>query len=268
MLQALIDKSQENVDRHRAAQAVQGLRPGRRPQGAGQPLQPGLRHLRGGHGLRPARRRGLHQAQRAAPADRRARHASSARNAERGCRPIATGATSARVRVPPARRRGLSFGVGVRPPFRSSCASGEQAAGHAAGQIHLRGHMPVGSSAPCSRADARPAISSASRQSRTAAKRRIARRFCAPAHASDPARMRVDVGCRHRRCSASSRRGRYRRPLAARLRCPPDASWSIVSQPIDLSPCRRISRFVSPAAAGRADDALGNRSAAATIVPA
>ena len=32
MLQALIDKSQENVDRHGPAQAVQGRRPGGRPQ--------------------------------------------------------------------------------------------------------------------------------------------------------------------------------------------------------------------------------------------
>ncbi len=59
-------------DRHGPAQAAQGQRAGGRPQVAAHPLQPGLRDLREGHGLQPARRRGLHPAERAAAADRRA----------------------------------------------------------------------------------------------------------------------------------------------------------------------------------------------------
>ena len=55
----------------RPAQALQGLGARRRAAVAEQPLQPGARDLRGGPGLRPARRRGLYQAQRAAPAPRR-----------------------------------------------------------------------------------------------------------------------------------------------------------------------------------------------------
>jgi hypothetical protein len=55
-------------ERHGAAEALQGKRPGGRPQVAEQPIQPGARHLRGGQRLRPARRAGLHQAQRAPPA--------------------------------------------------------------------------------------------------------------------------------------------------------------------------------------------------------
>ncbi len=51
---------------HGPDEALQGLRPRRRPQVAEEPLQPRPRHLRGRSGLRPARRRGLHQAERAA----------------------------------------------------------------------------------------------------------------------------------------------------------------------------------------------------------
>ena len=68
MLQALIDKSQEKVEGTGPAQALQGAGAGGRPAIAEQPLQPGARHLRGRPGLRPARRRGLHQPERAAPA--------------------------------------------------------------------------------------------------------------------------------------------------------------------------------------------------------
>ena len=70
MLQALIDKSQENVTGtvrlklYKGAVQVVGRKSPRTP------LQPRLRDLRGGHGLRPARRRGLHPAERAAAADR------------------------------------------------------------------------------------------------------------------------------------------------------------------------------------------------------
>ena len=53
--------------RHRAARALQGLGLGRGPQGAREPLQRRARDLRGRFRLRPARRRGLHPAQRAAP---------------------------------------------------------------------------------------------------------------------------------------------------------------------------------------------------------
>ena len=71
MLQALIDKSQENVEGVVRLKLYKGIGARRRPAVAQEPLQPRPRHLRGGRGLRPARRRGLHQAQRAAPAPRR-----------------------------------------------------------------------------------------------------------------------------------------------------------------------------------------------------
>ena len=74
MLQALIDKSQEKVDGHGAAQALQGQRArssaaNRRRASTARPTSPSRRTRR----LRPARRRGLHQAQRAAAAAPEAR---------------------------------------------------------------------------------------------------------------------------------------------------------------------------------------------------
>ena len=71
MLQALIDKSQENVEGVVRLKLYKGSVTRRRPEIAEEPLQPGPRHLRGRRGLRPARRRRLHQAQRAAPSPRR-----------------------------------------------------------------------------------------------------------------------------------------------------------------------------------------------------
>ena len=73
MLQALIDKSQEHVDGTVRLKLYKGNVHRRRPQVAEEPLQPRARHLRGRPGLRPARRRRLHQAQRAAPAPAEAR---------------------------------------------------------------------------------------------------------------------------------------------------------------------------------------------------
>ena len=62
--------------RPRAAEALQGLGRGDRPREPVFALRPGPRHLRGRRGrLRPPRRRGLHQAQRAAPAHARAAEA-------------------------------------------------------------------------------------------------------------------------------------------------------------------------------------------------
>src|SRR6185295_883759 len=61
---------QEPGERHRhgAGEALQGQRHGGRPPGAELALQPAARHLRGRcRGIRPARRRGLHPAQCAAP---------------------------------------------------------------------------------------------------------------------------------------------------------------------------------------------------------
>ena len=73
MLQAAIDKSPGIRHRPRAAQALQGqCRRGRAREHVFA-LRPGPRHLRGRRGrLRPPRRRGLHPAQRAAPAHARA----------------------------------------------------------------------------------------------------------------------------------------------------------------------------------------------------
>ena len=68
MLQALIDKSQEHVEGTVRLKLYKGTA---RVVGRKSPkiaLQPRPRHLRGRPGLRPARRRGLHQAERAAPA--------------------------------------------------------------------------------------------------------------------------------------------------------------------------------------------------------
>ncbi len=71
MLQALIDKSQEKVEGPVRLKLYKGAARVVGRKSPNQPLQPGARHLRGGPGLRPARRRRLHQAQRAAPAPRR-----------------------------------------------------------------------------------------------------------------------------------------------------------------------------------------------------
>ena len=68
MLQALIDKSQENVEGTVRLKLYKGLARVVGRKSPKTPLQPRPRHLRGRPGLRPARRRGLHQAQRAAPA--------------------------------------------------------------------------------------------------------------------------------------------------------------------------------------------------------
>ena len=70
MLQALIDKSQEKVEGTVRLKLYKGSARvvGRNRRTASTAR---ARHLRGGPGLRPARRRGLHQAQRAAPAPRR-----------------------------------------------------------------------------------------------------------------------------------------------------------------------------------------------------
>ena len=71
MLQALIDKSQEKVEGTVRLKLYKGSARvvGRQSPNSLYSLAP--RHLRGRPGLRPARRRGLHQAQRAAPAPRR-----------------------------------------------------------------------------------------------------------------------------------------------------------------------------------------------------
>ena len=68
-LQRLVDDIARRDHRHRAAAALQGRDHGARPQGAAQPVPARHRHVRGGRGLRPARRAGLHQAQRAADPD-------------------------------------------------------------------------------------------------------------------------------------------------------------------------------------------------------
>jgi hypothetical protein len=68
MLQALIDKSQEHVTGHRPAEALQGLRPHRRPLVRPLALFRGACDLRGRRRrrLRPEGRAGLHPAERAA----------------------------------------------------------------------------------------------------------------------------------------------------------------------------------------------------------
>jgi argininosuccinate synthase len=67
MLQALIDKSPGACDRHRAREALQGLRPHRRPLVRPLALFRGACDLRGGRRrLRPEGRAGLHPAERAA----------------------------------------------------------------------------------------------------------------------------------------------------------------------------------------------------------
>ena len=69
MLQAAIDKSQEHVTGRVTHEALQGQCDGDRPRERGIALRPGPRDVRGRQRrLRPARRRRLHQAQRAAPA--------------------------------------------------------------------------------------------------------------------------------------------------------------------------------------------------------
>ena len=68
MLQALDRQEPGAGQRHGAPQALQGQRHRRGPEIAAVPLLPGARHLRGGFGLRPARRPGLHQAERLASA--------------------------------------------------------------------------------------------------------------------------------------------------------------------------------------------------------
>ena len=77
MLQALIDESQPPRQRDGPAQALQGQRAGGRAAlRFRRPVRPRHRHVRGRPGrLRPARRRGLHPAQRAPPAHRGAKGA-------------------------------------------------------------------------------------------------------------------------------------------------------------------------------------------------
>ena len=123
MLQALIDRARRNVTGTVRLKLYKGGVQVVGRQAPQQPLRRRARDLRGRHRLRPARRRGLHQAERAAPA--RARPPRARLSALGAARPRSTSSTASAAATPTSPRPRSSAS---RPRPAAACAGGRSTA--------------------------------------------------------------------------------------------------------------------------------------------